>query len=64
MKTYHLVKTIIRDTHSIIRYEGVVESEEKPTNKFASSPKEDVYEDYFDTEEDALKFVRENRKYL
>ena len=64
MKTYYLVKSIIRDTHSIMRYEGSMECEEKPRNTFTSNEREDVYEDWFETEGQALQFVRDNKKYL
>lgn len=59
MKTYHAVAmTIGRSTTT--RYMGEVQAETKPESTVKSTARADYYMDYFDTKEEAERFVAEN----
>lgn len=64
MKTFYKVLTRIGERRSTIFYAGTVEANTKPQNTFTEFLTEDVYEDYFDTESEALAFVAEQRRCL
>lgn len=58
MKEFHKVTTRITDTKSTITYSGVVEAEELPQTTSFESARVDIYEDFFNTEEEARMFIR------
>lgn len=63
-RTYYKVVSTITSRKSTIIYAGEVQAYEKPQNKFRSTPLADIYEDYFDTEREAIEFVEKQRNAL
>lgn len=64
MKEYHKVVTRISDRRNTIVYAGKVEAEERPQNTMEETRSADIYEDYFDSYEEAQLFIRTNKKDL
>lgn len=64
MNTYYKVVTHIFGRRSTIIYEGAVKADERPRNTCEETWLVDIYEDFFDTEEEALQFVEDNRNFL
>lgn len=64
MNTYYKVVTHIFGRRSTIIYEGAVKADERPKNTCEETWLVDIYEDFFDTEEEALQFVEDNRNFL
>lgn len=64
MNTYYKVVTNIFGRRSTIIYEGAVKADERPKNTCEETWLVDIYEDYFDTEEEALQFVEDSRNFL
>lgn len=64
MKTYYKVVTKITDRRNSIYLDGEVEAEERPRNTCVETPLCDIYEDYFDTHEEAELFVRTQKASL
>lgn len=64
MNTYYKVVTHIFGRTRTIIYEGAVKTEERPRNTCEETWLVDIYEDYFNTEEEALQFVEDNRNFL
>jgi len=58
MKEFHKVVTRITSKKDYIAYAGTVTAEEKPENTCLETRTADIYEDFFDTEEEAKLFVR------
>ena len=62
MKTYYVVCTSIYDTGRITSsIVDTVTAAEKPEQGFRSTDRRDTYVDYFESLEDARKFVEESR---
>lgn len=64
MKTYYKVVTHIFGRRATIIYEGAVKADERPKNTCEETWLVDIYEDFFDTEEEARQFVEDNRNCL
>ena len=64
MNTYYKVVTHIFGRRSTIIYEGAVKAEERPRNTCEETWLVDIYEDYFDSEEEAKRFMEDNRNFL
>ena len=64
MKTYYKVVTNIFGNRSSIIYEGRVKADVRPRNTCEETWLVDIYEDYFDTEEEAKQFMEDNRNFL
>ena len=64
MNTYYKVVTRIFERRSTIIYEGAVKADERPKTTCEETWLVDIYEDFFDTEEEALQFVEDNRNFL
>lgn len=64
MNTYYKVVTNIFGRRRTIIYEGAVKADERPKNTCEETWLVDIYEDYFDTEEEALQFVEDNSNFL
>lgn len=60
MKTFHAVAITIGPVRSTTRYVGEVQAEKKPESTVKSTGSTDYYMDYFDTQEEAERFVAEN----
>lgn len=58
MKTYYCVKSSV-DNHGRMTaaITESVEAEEQPTNSYVSTSRKDVYTDWFESREEAEKFV-------
>jgi len=60
MKTYYCVTTSFSDTGKVIAaITNVIEAVCKPENSFKSLKHKDIYNDWFDSREEAEKFVEE-----
>lgn len=64
MNTYHKVTTRVTDRRCTIVYSGEVQAETCPHCTFKASAKQDIYEDYFLTKEEAELFIRTQRASL
>ena len=60
MATFYKVITKVTRRKAFVSYGGEVESQTQPSNTFKSLPMYDIYEDYFDTKEDADNFISQN----
>ena len=58
MREFHKVVTRITDNRNHIAYAGTVTAEERPDNTCLETSAADIYEDFFDTKEEAKLFVR------
>lgn len=59
--TYRAVATtIFDDGRSVVRYAGTTSDYFKPENKCSSTSRADRYIDWFDSEEEANEFIKEN----
>lgn len=58
MKEFHKVVTRITSKRNYIAYAGTVTAEEKPKNTCLVTRTADIWEDFFDTKEEAELFVR------
>lgn len=59
-REFYAVLTTITDTKSTVTLLGKVMAEAKPENEFKSTNRADYYKDYFNTKEEAEKFMNEN----
>ena len=57
-KKFYAVSTIIKDCDIICNLIGSIYAEEKPANSFKSKNRADYYIDWFDSKEEAEKFVK------
>lgn len=70
MAQFHKVTTRITDRRATMVYSGVVELTEyvdyvgHPDGTFVSTPRADIYEDFFLTKDEAMLFIRTNKEYL
>ena len=63
MKRYWCVTTSCDDKGQVIAHiTSIVESAEKPENSFTHTGHRDIYNDWFDSREEAEKFVEEAEK--
>lgn len=62
MAIFHKVVTRITDRKNTIVYAGEVEADKRPENTCEETRNADIFEDYFDTREEAHLFVRTQRK--
>ena len=62
--TLHKVVTRITDRKNTITYAGEVNVTERPENTCNETSRADIYEDYFETKEEAQLFIRTQRKSL
>lgn len=62
--TFHKVVTLITDRKNTITYVGEVNVTERPENTCNETSLADIYEDYFESKEEAQLFIRTQRKYL
>lgn len=60
MNTYHAVAMTIGPRRCSTRYMGEIQAETKPESTVKSTGTTDYYMDYFDTKEDAERFVADN----
>ena len=63
-RTFHKVVTRITDRKSSITYAGEFSANKRPENTCKETWIADIYEDYFDTKEEAQLFIRTQRKSL
>lgn len=63
-RTFYKVVTRITDRKNTITYAGEVQATERPENTCNETPRADIYEDYFETKEEAQLFIRTQRKSL
>lgn len=62
MKLFYCVSTIVSPSGTTFRYIDVSKlAEERPANSFESTYKGDCYLDWFDSKEEAEKFIAENK---
>lgn len=62
MKTFYCVSTVVRDNGQCsCNIVDAVESEMKPENKCKSTSRADYYTDWFETLEDAQRFVEQSK---
>lgn len=64
MATFHKVVTRITDRRNTIVYAGEVQADKRPKNTCEETRMADIYEDYFDTYEEAQLFIRTQKKDL
>lgn len=64
MATFHKVVTRITDRRNTIVYAGEVQADKRPKNTCKETSRADIYEDYFETKEEAQLFIRTQKKYL
>lgn len=64
MATFHKVVTRITDRRNTIVYAGEVQADKRPKNTCEETLTADIYEDYFDTYEEAQLFIRTQKKDL
>ncbi len=63
VKRYWCVTTSFDDKGRVVsNITNVVEADEKPENSFTSTSRKDIYNDWFDSREEAEKFVEEAKK--
>lgn len=60
MATFYKVVSKITTRHSFMSAIMEVKADKRPKNTFKHLPMYDIYEDYFDTERDAVNFKNEN----
>lgn len=63
-KLFHRVVTRISDRRNTIVYGGTVKADERPKNTVEETWHADIYEDFFDTYEEAQLFIRTQEKDL
>ena len=59
LKPFYRVTTTFDDKGICRSFVETVSADSKPANTFVSTNRFDIYEDYFDIEEEAVKFARE-----
>ena len=64
MNIFHKVVTRITDRRNTIVYAGEVCDEHRPENTCNETPHADIYEDFFDTYEEAKLFIRTQKSSL
>lgn len=64
MATFHKVVTRITGHRNTIVYAGEVHADQRPENTCEDTPLADIYEDYFETYEEAQLFIRTQKKDL
>lgn len=64
MATFHKVVTRITDRRNTIVYAGEVQAEKRPENTSKETRQADIYEDYFDSYDEAQLFIRTQKKDL
>lgn len=63
MKIYYCVTTVIYDNGRITaNFTGIVESNKKPENTYNCTKTRDIYNDWFETLEEANEFIEEARR--
>lgn len=62
MNEYHKVVTRITDRRNSIVYAGIVFADERPKNTCLETRAADIYEDFFDTKEEAELFIRTQKR--
>ena len=63
MKTFYIVTSSYNDKGRVVaNITGTIEAEEKPKTQSASANGRDIYNDFFESKEDADKFVEESKK--
>lgn len=63
MKTFYEVTNVINDMgETSIEITGVVEAGKKPISFVKHERSEDIYVDYFDSKDEADRFVRDNQE--
>ena len=63
MKTYYGVVTTVYDNWKAdMTYIGAQEFPSVPESTLKKTPRCDVWSDWFDTEEEALAFIKENKE--
>ena len=62
MKTYYCVTSSFDDKGRVTaNITNIIESEQKPENTYASTKRKDIYNDWFDSEEEAKKYIEESK---
>lgn len=59
-RQFYAVLTTITDTKSTATLMGMVRAEDKPEGEFKSTNRADYYIDYFNTKEEAQRFIEVN----
>lgn|GEM_PF-5008784 len=62
MATFYKVVTRITDRKNSIFYAGEVQADQRPENTWEETRQADIYEDYFETYEEAQLFIRTQKK--
>ena len=62
MATFYKVVTRITDRKNSIFYAGEVQADQRPKNTWGETSQADIYEDYFETYEEAQLFIRTQKK--
>lgn len=62
-KTFFIVTSSYNDKGKIVaNITGTIEAEERPKTQFATVHGKDIYNDFFDSREEAEKFVDDSKK--
>jgi len=64
MNTYHKVVTRITERRNTIKYAGEIIADYIPECTYTETITADIYEDYFYTKEEAMLFIRTQKKDL
>ena len=65
MKIYHVVETLVSDTQQIAKYLGTKElAAENPLAEIKESTNYDIYLDYFASEADAQRYIKETNDFV
>ena len=62
MKKYYCVTSSFDDKGRVnANITNIIESEQKPENTYTSTSRKDIYNDWFDSEEEAKKYIEESK---
>ena len=62
MKKYYCVTSSFDDKGRVnANITNIIELEQKPENTYTSTRRKDIYNDWFDSEEEAKKYIEESK---